>query len=173
MIEIMGAEGKIENVNDFMNSLDEFSRKHSVVIQALDAELVCSKDHIVSAVEHAIRAFREGRNKADDLSIEVLLYASGERQIKEAIKKMGVKEGKSRIALVVLHSTSGIKGRVSRSELVEFIKKLGLRVNDDVLVGNKEKLKKFGITEEELGTVNEDRQLELVLERIAMVDIIK
>ncbi|MCD6411775.1 MAG: hypothetical protein J7L20_05060 [Thermoplasmata archaeon] len=173
MIEVIGAKGKIESVDAVLKELEKLSKENGVILQALNADLICGKEHVISAALHAVRAFREKRNKANTLSIEILLYASGERQIGEAIEKMGIKEGETRIAIAAVHSIPEATGKIDHKKLEKFIKKLGLKRDDAVLEWDEEKLKKFGITEEEMRTVSEDKRKDLVLERVAMVDVMK
>ncbi|MCG7845347.1 MAG: hypothetical protein MIO90_07955, partial [Methanomassiliicoccales archaeon] len=56
----------------------------------MDADKVCGPDHLESAVIHARRAFEQGTAASNTLGMEVMLYASGERQISKAKKKMGL-----------------------------------------------------------------------------------
>lgn len=59
----------------------------------LDPDMVCGKDHILSAVMHAERAFENDTNRSKTLLTEIILYAAGERQIGKAMKKMRPKKG--------------------------------------------------------------------------------
>src|SRR6266545_3296615 len=68
--------------------------------QLLDADAVLGPDHLVSALDHARRAFDQGRNATESIAMEFLLYASGERQISKAIRAAGVKPG--RVFVVIL-----------------------------------------------------------------------
>ena len=53
----------------------------------MDPMYVCGRDHIVSAVRHAERSFEHGTNRSKTLLTEILLYATGERQISKALGK--------------------------------------------------------------------------------------
>ncbi len=92
MITVLGTWGAITNVESFVQQLGVFSTQEHVVIQAFDARVIYGEDHVISAVNHAKRAFRQGTNATNTLALEILLYAAGERQIQKAIKKMGVKK---------------------------------------------------------------------------------
>jgi len=50
---------------------------------------------------------------------------------------------------------------------------LNLKREDDVLECKKFKLKEFGITDEEISAMDEKKLKDLVLERVAMVDVRK
>ena len=132
-------------------------------LQLLDARLVCGRDHLVAAYEHAERAMREGRNAAKALTVEFVLYASGERQIADALAKMGIRSDTTEFAIV---SFGG-------ADIVTALEALALTKDDAVLDASRQKLRAFGLTDAEIDSVPEDRQADLVLERIAMVDLLK
>jgi len=131
-------------------------------IQLLDARLVCGRDHLVTAADHAERAMRESTNVAKSLAVEFVLYASGERQINEAIAKMGIRRDTTEFAVALF---GGDHARA--------LEALGLTRDDLVLSATSAKLRSFGILEAELTTVQPDRQSDLVLERVALVDLLK
>jgi KEOPS complex subunit Cgi121 len=131
-------------------------------VQLLDARLVCGRDHLVTAVEHAERAMREGTNVAKSLAVEFVLYASGERQINEAIAKMGIRDDTTEFAIAMFGGDSA-----------RALETLDLTRDDTVLAASPAKLRSFGLTDEELATVPPDRQADLVLERVALVDLLK
>jgi len=174
MIVVVGARGTIQNVDEFLQQLLGFSEEHHLVIQALDAKAVYGKDHLVSATEHAVRAFTQGRNAMNFLALELLLYAAGERQIQKAIKKMGVKRGKGQIAFVIIDKKKqSVKGK-SFDRVVNTLLHTFQFVRDDkVLEGTKDTLKRFGIKQREIQTVSEQRYGDLILEKVALVDVIK
>src|SRR5512137_1257991 len=62
--------------------------KSGVEVLVLRADMVFGTDHLRSALYHAKKAISEGRNASDSRSMETLLYASGERQLGTAIRKM-------------------------------------------------------------------------------------
>ena len=93
MIQIVGARGIIREVNSFLTRVREFSQTFHCIIQVFDATVIYGEEHLVSAVTHALRAMKRNSNTTNSLEMEILLYASGERQLKLAIPKMGVKAG--------------------------------------------------------------------------------
>jgi KEOPS complex subunit Cgi121 len=160
-------------VDLFLQHIGSLARKHSVVIQVFYADMIFGVDHIVSAVNHAVRAFKQRTNVTNSLEMEILLYASGERQIKQAIPKMGVKEGEGNIALLLFHEGKNIEHKVVDSLLEEIIDSMSLARDDRVLEADENMLEKFGIMDVERGTVAKNKYRDLVLERVAMVDVIK
>ena len=176
MIRVFGATGVVSDVEEFVEQILLLSKKYSVVIQVLNADMVFGVSHLISAAEHAIRAMRQKRNSTNSLAMEVLLYASGERQIKLGIQKMGVRSKKNRIAFVVIDQVSDIsetKGTISDNDIERMLKELRFVRDDKVLEGDRDTLKNFGFTGKEMKTVVPAKYGQLILERVAMVDVIK
>ncbi|HIH36598.1 MAG TPA: hypothetical protein HA232_01660 [Methanocellales archaeon] len=164
--EIIGGIVDIEDVGAFIKMLNEVAKKHRVTVQAIDANQIASTEHLLFAVEKANRAMHEGRNIAKDLGLEILLYASGKRQIEQAMS-MGVHSGKNYVAIVIIgDDTTG-----ASSELKTIIHEAPVLAYTE---HKKRKLvKTFDITEAEISAVGDDKIPELVLERVALLDIIK
>ena len=129
-------------------------------VLVMDGDMVFGADHVVSAHYHAAKATAEGRNASYSLAIETLLYASGERQLSSAIRKMAVGDGTRRVVLAVL------EGPFEPGEGWS-----ALAPSEGV--PDRERLARFGVSDREMSTVGEDRLQELVLERVAAVDVIK
>lgn len=70
-------------------------------VQLLDARHVFGRDHPVSTAEHAQRAMRAGTNVAKSLAVEFVLCASGERQIADALRMMGIRDDTREFAVVL------------------------------------------------------------------------
>ena len=166
MVEIIGAEGEIKNTEVFLEKIKSFSEENNVEIAVLDAEKVFGKEHLISAVEHTLRAFERKRNISNSLTTEILVYASCERQIKSAIEKMGIKDGCRMVAIVVIDKGEG--GMRKSEKLLSF---LHLRRNNSVLENDVNALKDFGITENEINSAHNPK--DLILERIALLDVRK
>lgn len=156
---VMGARIESGTTSEILSRLRSFSLGR---VLALDANMVCGKEHLDTAIEHAFRAFKQSANCANDLLIEIMLYASGERQISKAQEKMSLKEGCREIALVVIGA-----------DPLEVTRMLRIKRDDEVLVCNEAKLKRFGISPKEIGAVPPDKALDLVLEKVAFVDVLK
>jgi len=157
-VHILGATGPARDPDSRLavaRTLDE--------IQLLDARRVCGCDHLLAAYEHAQRAMREGTNLAKTLAVEFVLYAAGERQISDAIRKVGIRDDTEEFALVTF-------GGLQPDEV---LRALDLSRDDRVLEPSRQKLRAFGITELELTSVPLDRASDLVLERVALVDLFK
>jgi len=171
---VVGARGTISNIDEFLRKLLEFATKEQIVVQALNADAVYGKEHLLSAVEHALRSFAQGTNATNSLSLEILLYAAGERQITKAIKKMGIRTGRQKLAFILIDTTQQKRTRKTYDRSIRrLLSMFHLTPDDTVLKGNNATLKLFGITDQELRTVLKGKYGDLILERVAMVDILK
>ena len=170
MQKIIGAKGKIQDINSFLKKIITLSSRYDMVIQVVNADFVYGKDHLFSAVEHTIRSFKNRMNSLNSLSLEMLLYASGERQIQKAIEKIGIKNGNQKIAFIFIKENNR---KISDDEVEHVLSSLNLKRDDKVLEGDVDTLKRFGITEDELSTIPESKYGDLLLEKVALVDIIK
>jgi len=121
----------------------------------MDPAHVYGKDHIISAMMHAERAFRNGTNRSKTMLTETILYAAGERQISKALAKMKPKEG----CEAMVAATFGIKDL--RLDMIEATE------DDSMIACTPEKAERLGI--DPLNIRLEDRALEMV----AMMDIQK
>ena len=174
MIVVIGARGTIKNIDSFVEQLLLFSKKENLVIQVFDATVIYGKDHLVSATTHAQRAFQQGTNATNSLALEILLYAAGERQIQKAIQKIGVKKGEQAVAFVLTNDmTLKTKSRIEKAVIKRLLRTFHLTSDETVLNGTRTALKKFGITEKEISTVPESHYGDLILEKVALVDVIK
>lgn len=126
----------------------------------VDGDMVFGVDHLDSALAHASKAVVEGRNASDSLAMETILYASGERQLSSALRKMGVTQETEMVVLAV------VAGSYSPGEGWS-------RLEDSPGPPDKARLKRFGVTEKEMSTIAADKLSELVLERVAAVDVVK
>jgi KEOPS complex subunit Cgi121 len=174
MIDIFGFHVNSPKLdkNNLLNLIQQISKDENVFIQVFNASLIYGKDHIVSAYEHAARAFSQKRAISESMAMEILLYASGEYQIKNALIKLGLNEETKDIALIVC-SENDKNIKKLKEILTDLCKKFDLIQDNDVLTGTKNTLEQFGITKEELSAVPENRWFDLVLEKVALVDIKK
>ncbi|MFA5771136.1 MAG: KEOPS complex subunit Cgi121 [Thermoplasmata archaeon] len=162
-IAIIGARGPINDVDSILEKADTLSKKNMVEIQLMDADMICGRPHLLSAIEHAKRSFERRENTCTTLSKEILLYAAGERQIKNALKTIGIKKDTKRIAMIVT-------GKCSINAL---LRDMDFTMDNSVLDEKIGILQKYGVSKKEADSVIKSKIYDLILERVAMVDIIK
>lgn len=132
-------------------------------VQILRADRVLGVDHLRSAARHAARALEEGRNHADRPEVEFTRYASGERQIKKALQKMGLPDPVQEAVVVGL-------GDNAADAVDYFVDGLGLVEDDGLLEAREGDLEAFGVSGIQVEATTPSRHPDLVLEMVAAVD---
>ena len=169
--EIIGGSTKIDHVENYIRLVHQFAEQHSIHIQLLDAQMIYGKIHLESAIYHAIRAMNEKKMSTQSIEMEILIYSSGERQLNHAIPKMGIKQGETSIVAIFLDEN--IKKKKFNESIELFIEKFNIQIDDTVFEQSIEKIKTWGFSEDEKQTISKDSFENLILEKIAMIDIIK
>jgi KEOPS complex subunit Cgi121 len=161
--------GIIENCRpeDLIKRAQQAGLQSHCCIVCLDADRMAGRRHVKSAVQHGLRAWRERSAIADSLEMEILLYAGGTRQTSIG-RNYGVRPDTRNLYLCFIPSSD------------EAITEMGqwVRYIDNYREGwSEERLQKladlFGITREECETVGKDRMEDLVIERVALLDVYK
>ncbi len=151
-IQILGFRGHIDSIADTLKQIDSI-RAEGEIIQLLNADAVCSRNHIIHGVNHAFLAFERGENLANDLSVEIVLRCSAQRQISKAFKVLGLKEGDMNLCAVLVNCedhAADLESMFSRDDGV---------LNPDV-----EKLKKiYKISDGQLDVMSVD---DILIDRI-------
>ncbi|MCL1811560.1 MAG: hypothetical protein FWG41_05025 [Methanomassiliicoccaceae archaeon] len=95
-VQVIGIKGSL----GFDEIIRHFTEMGGDVV-LLDPSVVCGRDHIITAVMHAERAFENGTNRSKTLLTETILYAAGDRQIGRALEKMRPKEDSGEMVAVL------------------------------------------------------------------------
>jgi tRNA threonylcarbamoyladenosine modification (KEOPS) complex Cgi121 subunit len=74
-------------------------------IQLFDPGFIAGFDHLYFSALNALKAFETGRNISKDPAVEILLYASGQHQIRKAIQLLGIKPDLREVAVLILAET--------------------------------------------------------------------
>ncbi len=166
MIQIIEGTVFIENKELFLKKIKEIketSTGKNLDIQAFDADKLAGKVHLTFAIEKALNSFKKGTNIANDLAKEIMLYAAGTRQINRAVK-IGVHDGWNNIAIVTVGEMIDLSAfdKIEPSNVLQYSGSKNSALMDI-----------FNITKEEVEAAGADRIQELVLERVALVDVMK
>lgn len=106
-IQIFGFKASIDSVGDTLDKIDSI-RQDGEIIQLLNADSIVSKNHIIHGVNQAFLAFDRGENLANDISVEIVLRCSAQRQISKAFKMLGLHEGEMDLCVVLINSKDHI-----------------------------------------------------------------
>jgi KEOPS complex subunit Cgi121 len=173
-VEITGFRNiSVEKPDELLKTM-RGGKQTNIAVQFFNANLIATWEHLYFAVLDALMAIRTGRNISKNLAVEIMLYASAQRQIKKAIELVGVKTVCSNIAVVVV----GESPAVVESVVASISKHFGKEPEENVLELSPAKVqglrRAFTITENELAVVtkqgNAERALvDLVIERMALL----
>ncbi|KPV61895.1 MAG: Regulatory protein [Candidatus Bathyarchaeota archaeon BA2] len=164
---------KIKDVNSFLERVRMEAREAHV--QFFDAKLIASQQHLYFAALNALKAFEKKLNISNSLAIEVLLYASAQRQIRKAVDMLGIKPDSSQVAVLVIAETK--RGADVALEVVS--KLISGERDDHVLELTDEKFegvkKLFGVSDLEVEAklrkegLKMEALVDLVIEHVALL----
>jgi tRNA threonylcarbamoyladenosine modification (KEOPS) complex Cgi121 subunit len=157
------------------NFLQELKKAGDIEFQLLNLNLIAGKEHLYFSILNALHAFKNKKNFSRSLGIEVLLYASTQKQIRNAIEVMGVKPEQP-VVLIALNSS---KDKLEKffSQASKFFKK---EIEDSIVEEwSEEKIQKikeaFKISKEEVdalkveGVSLPEILKKLIIERMALL----
>lgn len=101
-IQILGFRASIDSVGDTLDEVNSI-KKDGEIIQLLNADSIVSKNHVIHGVNQAFLAFERGENLAKDISVEIVLRISAQRQISKAFKMLGLMEGQMNLCAVMIN----------------------------------------------------------------------
>ncbi len=160
---IAGAKASAVDPERVVHAAAEWGASHGAAICLLDARSVFGRDHLESAARHAIRARDSKTMSSRSVAMETLLYASGERQVQDAIRVAGLRRDTRTVGIVLLGGAN----------VDEFVRDMGWSRDDGVLDATGKDLQALGITRREAGTVSMTRRADLALEKVASLDVRK
>jgi tRNA threonylcarbamoyladenosine modification (KEOPS) complex Cgi121 subunit len=163
----MAGKITIRSVQAFLRELDAIAQSSNTTIQAADATKVAGRRHVDCAVRNAMRSFRDHRNIATDLGVELLLHLSACRQIRKALE-IGVHEGEMDVLLIVVGATKSIER--TATQLTSLIQS-DPRVIEYDETKKKPLMHAFNITKQEIAAAGGDSRIpDLVQERLVLFD---
>ena len=133
------------DLTDFKLVMGELTKRYpDCVIQLMDADAVAGIEHVLHSTIHAIKSFSRNENIASDMGLEICVRTSGQRQISQAIRMLGIRNGKINVCVVAVDCQPNIM-----ENLVDI---LGFR-DDSVLEPDTNKLKSiYKISDTQLET---------------------
>ena len=100
-LQILGFKGEISSVSETLSQINSI-KKDGEIIQLLNADAVAGVRHIQHGVNQAFLAFDRNQNLAKDLSVEICLRCSAQRQISRAFDLLGLKEGYMNLCIILI-----------------------------------------------------------------------
>jgi KEOPS complex subunit Cgi121 len=163
--EIRTSIFRVSSCSRFLGEIRTIASAHATRIICFNADMMAGRAHAEAAMMRALRSVRAGTAISASLEMEALLYASGSRQCSTA-ERFGIHDGGNR-AYVCLCPPVEAAFR-DLSVLMEFVEE-----DWEILSEKKqERLREaFGITPAELQAAGHARFRDLVLERVALLEV--
>ena len=166
---IRAATFNVADQKGFLITLRRIARDTNTTIICFDADSMAGKRHADAAIRHALRSFHQGAPIADTLEMEALLYASGSRQCSVAAG-FGIHAGINHSYICCCPRREGVW-----DALTPFVQWVDERVDagwEEITPEKRQRLKAlFSISDEEIEAVGEPRFADLVLERVALLEV--
>ena len=168
MAEAFGIRQAVFIVPDparFLDRIRRLGERHRTRIICLDADRLAGRAHAEAAIRGALRSVAGGNPIANTLEMEVLLYAAGSRQCSVATG-FGIHAGTNRCFVILAPPVEAAWDALTGC--MEFGEE-----DWDRITGEKRRwlAEAFAITDDELAAAGGDRFLDLVLERVALLDV--
>jgi KEOPS complex subunit Cgi121 len=167
-VEAFGIRQAVFTVSDLARFLDRIRRlgeRYRTRIICLDADRLAGRAHAEAAILSGLRSVAGGNPIANTLEMEALLYAAGSRQCTVATR-FGIHTGTNRSYVILVPPVDAAWDALAGC--MEFVEQ-----DWDQLTREKRRwlAEAFAITDDELAAAGRDRFQELVLERVALLDV--
>ena len=163
--EVVGIT-EIRNSNhlkqDELIQLAKSSSTDSLTVQLLNGLLIANETHLLSAAQNAINAKRGEYMLSRSLDVEIIVFASAQRQIGRALDELGVYDGLNEIAVVMV----GTDPSVIKQSMQDLAKKIGNEVIPSFTATNEriERIKHhYQIDDKEIAAISDSDDLEAQL----------
>jgi KEOPS complex subunit Cgi121 len=163
--EIRQGVFEVEDPARFLDRIRRAGERYRTRIICMDADRLAGRAHAEAAVRGALRSVAGGTPIANTLEMEALLYAAGSRQCSVAAR-FGIHAGMNRSYVILAPPAAAAWEALAGC--MEFVE-----LDWDRLTVEKRRwlAEAFTITEEELAAAGRERFQDLVLERVALLEV--
>ena len=163
--EIRQARLTVHDRFAFLHTIQSIARQYSTHIICFNADNMAGLRHAEAAIRYAQRSFFSGRPISNSIEMEALLFAAGSRQCDTA-GLFGIHENENAIFVCSCPENECVWEELS--QYMHFV----TEVWDEMTPEKEDHIKSlFNITDEELALVGRARIMDLVLERIALLEV--
>jgi len=163
--EIRQAKMTVDDRSEFLSAIQSIARKNSTHIICFNADNMAGHRHVKAALHYAQRSFSSGKSISNSFEMEALLFAAGSRQCSIAVS-FGIHEQEN----AVFVCSCPVNGNVweELSHHMHFVSEAW----EEITPEKEERIRSFfSISREELAMVGSERIIDLVLERIALLEV--
>jgi KEOPS complex subunit Cgi121 len=163
--EIRQAKMTVTDRDECLRMIQEIARNHSTRIVCFDAEKLAGREHADAAIRHAQRSILSAKPISNSFEMEALLFAAGTRQCSVA-SLFGIHKGENKMFVCLYPVKEEVWKALSYH--MHFVTETwdnwsALKIARMISL--------FGITQDELETVGQERIKDLILERIALLEV--
>jgi KEOPS complex subunit Cgi121 len=163
---IRQARYTIMDLPGFLKFIRATGKRFDTKIICFNRASMAGKKHALSAVAHALRSFESGDPISRSIEIEALLYAGGTRQT-GLIGPFGIHEGENELFICSIPDSPQ-----ALEICIDLMMPADNEEWDELTPEKRTKLAKlFAIPLDELSVVPEEKFGDLVLERVALLDV--
>ena len=149
----------------FLHTIQSIARQYSTHIICFNAENMAGHRHAEAAMRYAHRSFFSKKPISNSIEMEALLFAAGSRQCDTAAL-FGIHENMNSIFVCSCPEHECVWQELS--QFMHFVTEEW----DEMTPEKEDRIKSlFNITDEELALVGRARIVDLVLERIALLEV--
>ncbi len=163
--EIRQAIMTVNDRDECLKVIQEIGRHHSISIVCFDADMLAGRVHADTAIQHARRSISSPKPISNSFEMEALLFAAGSRQCSVAAE-FGIHKGENKM-YVCLYPPKEDAWMALADQM--------LFVSDTWDDWTPQKVTRlmslFNITQDELETVGPCHLIDLILERIALLEV--
>lgn len=163
--EIRAAISTIEDRASFLNTIRIIAEAYDTHIICFNADMLAGMRHAHTAMCQALRSYKVEAMISKTLEMEALLYASGSRQCSLAAS-FGVHLGENHLYICCYPHCEGVW-----NALAPFIHIVEESWNCIDSQKKADLVDLFGITQDELTTTTGNRIIDLVIERISLLEL--
>ena len=145
--------------------IQEIGGRFSVNIICFDAEMLAGREHADAAIQHAWRSIISPKPISNSFEMEALLFAAGSRQCSVAAS-FGIHEGENKM-FICMYPPHEESWKVL-SHYMRFVPETWNECSPQKVA---RLISLFGITKDELETVGHSHLKDLILERIALLEV--
>jgi KEOPS complex subunit Cgi121 len=165
-VEIHQVRFHVSDKEEFLQKLRTLGKKNQCTIICFNQHTMAGIEHVKTALQFALRSFSSKSPISRSIEVEALLYAAGTRQT-GFISSFGIQTGENECYLCILPPKEKLQ-----MVLAECMKFVDTEMWENLSLKKRNDLKKiFGITETEIKVTGKDRIVDLVLERVALLNI--
>jgi KEOPS complex subunit Cgi121 len=161
------AEMTVHKRKAVLQMLQATGERHGTHIVCFDAEKIAGLQHAAVAIRHAYRSFFSGNPISNSFEMEALLYAAGTRQCANAAS-FGIHEGENYLYICCCPEREEAWKDLDGCVYFTGAPEEGVPAEKFPILAAL-----FDITPQELDAAGRNRVVDLVIERIALLDVSK